>query len=199
MPSRRTTARDLVAVAALALLTEGPTHPYDMLRTIRERRWDFLSGLPRGLYHAVDRLTGAGWAEPVETVRDGQRPERTVLRITEEGERELRDWVRDLLADARSADAFAAALTCCYVLEAPDRLAGLEFRAARLAGRVAELDAQLSRVRDRLPRAVLLDDEYRRALCHAELVWVESLVADLTSGALNWDFLAEEEGERPTT
>ncbi|WP_431920056.1 hypothetical protein [Amycolatopsis tucumanensis] len=44
-----------------------------------------------------------------------------------------------MLADARGAHAFAAALTCCYVLEAPDRLAGLEFRDARLAGRVAVL------------------------------------------------------------
>ncbi|SHF90600.1 PadR family transcriptional regulator [Streptoalloteichus hindustanus] len=199
MSARRTSARDLVAVAVLALLSEGPTHPYDMVRTIRERRWDFLSGLPRGLYHAVERLTGSGWAEPVETVREGQRPERTVLRITEEGRRELHDWVRDLLVHASTPDAFSAALTCFHVLEERDRLAGLEFRAARLAGRVAELDAQLARVRDRLPRAVLLDDEYRRALCHAELEWVEALIADLVSGAVNWDFMSEEEGGPSTS
>lgn len=191
--ARRTTARDLVALAVLALLTEGPTHPYDMLRTVRERHWDFLSGLPRSLYHVVDRLTRSGWAEPVETYREGQRPERTVLRITDEGREELHDWVRDLLANATGADAFAGALTCCHVLPAPERSTALEFRAARLAGRVAELDAQLARVRDRLPRAVLLDEEYRRALCQAELTWVESLLADLASGAVNWEFMTEEE------
>lgn len=191
----RTTARDLVVVAALALLTEGPTHPYDMVRTIRERRWSFLSGLPRGLYHAVGRLTAAGWAEPVETVREGQRPERTVLRITDDGLRELDSWVQDLLTNAATVDAFSAALTCCHVVAPPDRRAALEFRAARLAGQVAELDAQLARVR-RLPRAVLLDDEYRRALWHAELMWVESLLADLASGEVNWDFMTEEGGSR---
>jgi DNA-binding PadR family transcriptional regulator len=194
MAARRPTARDLVALAVLALLTERPSHPYQMHRTIRERRHDdFLSGLPRSLYHAVDRLTRAGLVEPAETTREGLRPERTVLRLTVDGHEELRSWVAELLSTPGPADAFAAALTYSFVLDPETVTQNLSFRAAQLAGRVAELDAQLTRVRDVLPRALLLDHDYRLTLCRAELAWVESLIAAIVSGDVNWDFLQKEE------
>ena len=40
----------------------------------------------------------AGYIEPVETSREGRRPERTTYRITEAGKAELMDWLRELLS-----------------------------------------------------------------------------------------------------
>ena len=39
-----------------------------------------------------------------------------------------------------------------------------------------------------LPRVVLMDDEYQRAMCAAELAWIDGVVADLRSGSWNWTY-----------
>ena len=52
--------RDLPALAVLALLSRGPRHTYDMHRFMIDTRKDFIGGLPRSLYHAVDKLERSG-------------------------------------------------------------------------------------------------------------------------------------------
>jgi len=47
---------DLTAITALGLLAERPRHPYEMQRLIRYRDKTYVKGLPRSLYHAIDRL-----------------------------------------------------------------------------------------------------------------------------------------------
>src|SRR5690606_32687118 len=64
--------RDLVGLSVLALLLAGPKHTYEMHRMMVDTRKDFVSGLPRSMYHAVERLEKAGHIAPVETVRDGR-------------------------------------------------------------------------------------------------------------------------------
>src|SRR5256885_2846520 len=91
--------RSLWEVAVLALLREGPMHPYQMQRVLRDRREDVVLGLKRGsLYHAINRLVRARLIEPVTVDRDGRRPERTTYRATAAGTRALVQWLRHRLA-----------------------------------------------------------------------------------------------------
>src|ERR671936_1214287 len=91
--------RTLWALAVLGLLREAPMHPYEMQRQLRMRHTDELLALKRGsLYHAIYQLQRDGLIEPVEVSREGRRPERTVYRITADGEDELINWLRELLA-----------------------------------------------------------------------------------------------------
>ena len=70
-------------------------HPYEMQRLIRQRKKDDFLELKRGsLYNNIERLKLAGLIEPVETTREGRRPERTIYRLTREGQRELITWLR---------------------------------------------------------------------------------------------------------
>ena len=39
-----------------------------------------------------------------------------------------------------------------------------------------------------LPRVVLMDDDYQRAMLTAELTWLESVIAELRSGSLTWSY-----------
>src|SRR5690242_14900046 len=81
MPELQTKHRNLWALTVLCLLRERPMHPYEMQRLIRERHKDEFLDLKRGsLYHAMERLQAAGLVEPMETFREGRRPERTVYR-----------------------------------------------------------------------------------------------------------------------
>jgi DNA-binding PadR family transcriptional regulator len=199
---------DYLGLNMLALLSEQPRHPYDMQRTLRERRLDQsfrVSGMPRSLYHAVDRLARRSLIEPAETTREGNRPERTVYRITDEGRDEFDARLRHLLeTPATEHPALAAALGFATYLTPGTVVDALAGRIVALSAEVAQLDAGMRALREevRLPRVVLIGVECRRALRQAELDWARSLVDELRAGTFTWDFqslgghFAEEQARR---
>ena len=96
--ARRKIANTL-ALAVLGLLQERPMHPYEMASTLRERHKDSSFKINSGsLYDTVEALAREGWIEPVETDRDGRRPERTVYAFTALGQREFLAWIDELIA-----------------------------------------------------------------------------------------------------
>src|ERR1700738_1080159 len=111
-PGRHRGARTLWSLAVLGLLSERAMHPYEMQRHLHQRHTDELLALKRGsLYHAISQLQRDGFIEPIEVSREGRCPERTVYRITADGEAELVDWLRDLLSTpVREPSEFVAAL-----------------------------------------------------------------------------------------
>jgi DNA-binding PadR family transcriptional regulator len=88
-----------LALAVLSCLYERPMHPYEIGMTLRHRSKQESIKLNYGsLYSVVDSLERRGWIASRETEREGRRPERTVYELTERGEVELFDWLRELLA-----------------------------------------------------------------------------------------------------
>jgi len=185
---------DFAGLNVLALLHERPRHPYDMVRQLRERHLDKsfrLGGLPRSLYHAVDRLAGQRLIEPAETTREGNRPERTVYRITDEGRDEFDARLRHLLeTPASEHPGLAAGLGFAVYLTPGTVLETLEGRIVALTSEVAQLDAGLRALQEhvRLPRILLIGVECRRALRQAELDWARSIADELRTGTLAWDW-----------
>src|SRR3954447_8725906 len=96
MPIGRT-ERDLPGLTVLALLLTGPRHTYEMHRMMIDTHKDFVTGLPRTMYHAVERLLRDGMVVVVDTARDSARPERIVYAITNAGRAEVVRRVRLLL------------------------------------------------------------------------------------------------------
>ena len=182
--------RDLVALTVLALLRERPLHPYEIQRVIRERRKDFAMGTTRALYHAVGRLERAGLIEPLETSREGRRPERTVYRLTEAGVEELVSWLDDLVANpVAEQPVFSAAVSFLPHLPADQAVRALRARTVALEGRIAGLRASVVALQDQLhlPRLVLLEHELALAMLEAELAWVRSLAEEVRAGTIRWD------------
>jgi hypothetical protein len=63
----------------------------------------------------------------------------------------------------------------------------LDQRAQRLATMLAAFDANAAAEAEAgLPRIAVLESEYQRAVLEAEAAWVQSVIADLRSGALTW-------------
>jgi DNA-binding PadR family transcriptional regulator len=188
MSDRPTAHRSLWALTVLCLLREGPMHPYELQSLIRQRKKDDFLDLKRGsLYHNIERLHRAGLIAAVETTREGRRPERTVYRLTAEGEQELLTWLRELLANpARDSIPFVAALSFLGHLRPKDALKQLSGRAGLLEAEIEGLDAALRELVPRLGRLLVLEAEYERSARQAELEWVRSLIDDLRSGKLTW-------------
>ena len=182
--------RDLLALTVLGLLSEQPRHPYDIQRLIRERHKDFAADKARGLYHAVSRLVSGGLIEPMETTREGHRPERTIYRVTDEGREELETWLIDLLQHPVSDHpTFTAAVSFLGYLTPTAARDALQARTVGLEAEIAGIDAALRVLRTdlKLPRLVLLEHECKRALRAAELDWIRGLVEDIQRRRLRWD------------
>jgi hypothetical protein len=81
---------------------------------------------------------------------------------------------------------FPAALSFAMLLPPDQAQAALEQRAAVLRENLTRVEKTLQDYSDTLPRVTLLDDEYQRAVTTAELNWIEGLLDDLRSGALDW-------------
>jgi DNA-binding PadR family transcriptional regulator len=164
---------NLLALAVLGYLTQGPMHPYEIGTTLT-RHGDDRSIRYRhaSLYMVVERLAAAGFVVPVETGRDGARPERTRYAVTDAGRAELRDWLTELLAEPLAPE---------------DVLSALERRAAALDDARADCLRVVERAAaDGVHPLFLVEEEYRLALLDAESRFVGSLRARIGDPSSGW-------------
>ncbi len=181
-------SRDPLVLTILALLAERPRHPYEIQRLIRERKKDFASSTQRTLYHAIDRLVKAGLILPLEINREGNRPERTVYQLTDDGHDSFVGWLGELLAQPLSEyPLFTVAISFLAYLPMETALQTLAARIIELEGELAGIEARLQGLGQSLHRLLLLELEYVRALRLGELAWVRTIIQDIRAGRLIWD------------
>jgi len=180
---------NLLALAVLSYLTQGPMHPYELGRTL-QRHGDERSIRYRhaSLYMVVTRLAAAELIAAVDTGRQGARPERTRYALTDAGQAELTGWLRELLAEPAheyphlvAALAFLGALAPEEVVAALDRrLLGLATVRTETAGIVEE--ATVGGVHP----LFLVEEEYRLAMLDAEVRFVQGLRSRIEDPATGW-------------
>jgi DNA-binding PadR family transcriptional regulator len=178
-----------LALAVLGLLVVGPLHPYGMQRLIKAWGKDQVVnvGQRANLYKTIKRLREAGLIAVRQTERDQLYPERTVYELTEDGRREMLEWLADMLAAPRNEfPQFPAALSFAMLLAPEEARTVLERRADVLREKLVRLEHDLVAYSGTLPRVTLLDDEYLRAVTAAELSWISGVIDDLRTGALTW-------------
>jgi DNA-binding PadR family transcriptional regulator len=186
----RTQPKDMVALTTLGLLSEQPCHPYEIQRLLKERHKAYAVGKTRTLYRAIEELEAAGYIEPLETSREGRRPERTVYRITAEGSEELENWLADLLSTpVDETPVFRVAVGLLGYITQERAESALATRMVSLRAKVTALDATLKMAQDDLglPRLVLLELEHAMALATAEIEWIRSITTDMETGVLVWN------------
>jgi DNA-binding PadR family transcriptional regulator len=189
-------SRDPLVLTILALLAEQPRHPYEIQRLIRERKKDFARSTQRSLYHAINRLVKAGLIRPAEINREGNRPERTIYQITDNGRDSLMEWLGELLAQPLPEyPLFTVAISFLAYLPIETAQQALQARIVELEGELAGIEARLQGLGQSLHRLLLLELEYVRALRQGELAWVRTLLQDMREGRLIWD--AESLHEHP--
>jgi DNA-binding PadR family transcriptional regulator len=187
--ARRKIANTL-ALAVLGLLQERPMHPYEMASTLRERHKDSSFKVNSGsLYDTVEALAREAWIEPVETERDGRRPERTVYAFTALGQREFLAWIDELIATpVPEYPKFIAAVSYLGAL-GPDRAGqALAQRAGHLQRRIEETAAALAATvgSGQVPRLFMIEVECALHAWQAELAWTRETIAEIVDGTLPW-------------
>lgn len=179
-------------IAVLALLREGPMHPYEMQRLLRLRHKDEILVLKRGsLYHAIGRLQRDQLIAVRSTSRNGRRPERTTYAITAAGRKEFTRVLRHIIATPRrESSEFMAAMSFLVHLTPAEALPRLEERARHLENQIAERSQGLAAASKFVQRINLVETEYLIAILKAELSWVRSLSNEIAESSFSWDLKA---------
>jgi len=188
MPKKRKVS-NLLGLAVLSYLTQGPMHPYEMGRTLQNNRDDRSIKFNIGsLYMVFQQLERAGFIAEAGTSRDGQRPERTAYALTGAGRAEQRDWLRELVAQPQyEYPHFVAALSLIGVLSPDEAVELLRSRLRRLAEQRAELRTSIdAAVASGLHPLFQVEEEYRLALLEADSAFAEDLIARITDPETGW-------------
>jgi DNA-binding PadR family transcriptional regulator len=176
-----------LALAVLVSLYEKPMHPYEVAQTLRSRAKQESVRLNYGsLYAVVDALERKGFIKATGTVREGKRPERTVYEITDDGVREMNEWMTVLISTpAKEYPAFLAGLSFLPSLPPDEALAALRSRGEALKVKLAAMRGAMKAAQAAgLPRIFELESEYEEQQLRAELKFVSGLVDDMASGEL---------------
>jgi DNA-binding PadR family transcriptional regulator len=186
MTSTSPKPRSPLWLVVLGLACEEPMHPYRMQALIKQRGKEQVAnvGQRNSVYQTINALLRAGLIEVRGTMRDENRPERTLYAATTEGRRALRTWIRTgLSTPAQEFSEFPAVLSTLYGVKGTADLAGLlSTRAAALEARLGELETPYPDV----PRIFLLETEYLAAMTRAEIKWLRQIVADVHDGRLKF-------------
>jgi DNA-binding PadR family transcriptional regulator len=182
--AKRRKVSNLLALSLLTLLRERPMYPYEMAAALRGRGKDQAIKINWGsLYTVVQNLDKHGFIETVEVAREGRQPERTTYQITDAGQTELKDWLRELLSvPEREYTRFEAALGDSAVLPPDELIDLLRQRLAALEAGNAEHQAGLDALVSTIPRLFLIESEYYLAQRRAEAEWVRGLLKEFTDG-----------------
>ena len=164
-------------------------HPYELAATMRSRHHDEFIRLNFGsLYHTVDALQRNGWIVPTEREKEGNRPERTIYKLTDSGQEVLLRVVGEILAQPRREyPHFSVGLMFMHHLDAQTAVELLEQRSLALHAVVTKL----SRILDELTatghrRLSLIELEHKIALIEAERAWVTKIAKEIADGKLEW-------------
>src|SRR5689334_4367122 len=182
-----------LAFAVLGCLGERPMHPYEISTMLKARGKDQSIKVNYGaLYSIVSALEKHGFIEARETVREGNRPERTVYQMTAAGQAEVSDWLTELVGTpSREFHPLEAGLAYLPALP-PDRAAELlEQRLATVDEEIKEMTALHEDMNAReFPRIFWIESEFRLALLEAESAYVHQLVEEIRTdslgGAVYW-------------
>ncbi len=176
-----------LALAVLVSLYEKPMHPYEVAQTLRQRAKQESVRLNYGsLYAVVESLEKKGFIKATGTVREGKRPERTIYAITDDGGREMNDWMTELISvPSKEYPAFMAGLSFLPSLPPDEALTALQSRADALRVKLAGMRGAMKAASDAgLPRIFELESEYEEQQLRSELKFVSALVDEMSSGSL---------------
>ena len=191
-----------LGVSVLALLSEGPMHPYEMYQLLLERKEDRIVKIrPGSLYHAVARLHGQELVAEVGTGRDGNRPERTTYEITSSGRRVLVDRLAEILrAPVREYPQFTLGLSEMHNLPASEATALLRARIEDLSREIEELSGfqRLAEER-RVSEIYWAGIDYTYHMLTAEVTWLTSYIERVDSGELEWPHHISAHHTNPTS
>lgn len=183
----------------LGLLMERDMHPYEIRQTMKERSMHRYMKLQDGsLYYAVDQLKKDDCIEVVEVVKEPNRPDKTIYRITDTGREQFQELLLEQFRQNKVIEhPLYAALPFAAHGDQPRIAEALEAKLAEAEQRVREARALYEEHSTFVPKAVLhlMAGFYSHSIVEAKSL--RRLLQDAKEGRLgdigaSWDLDAED-------
>jgi len=178
--------RNPLALMVLCTLWEMPTHPYQLVQTLKGRQKDKAARLNYGsLYTVIANLENAGLVEAVEVTKAGNLPPRTTYRVTDAGITELNDWLSSLIADPEpEIPQFMTALSILPALPVDQAVTLLGRRVEALRQTLNMMSVHRDASQAAIPELFSIESRYAAVMTRAELEFTLQLIKEIEDGSL---------------
>jgi DNA-binding PadR family transcriptional regulator len=172
----------------LGLLQERPYHGYNLKRVMRERYMDEWANVAFGsIYFALGQMADEGLIAAQSTEKEGNRPSRTVYRITEAGRQAFLRLLRNCWEDDRVLQ--DSVRVCVFFIEQLPRAEALGYvrrRVQALADGLEHLKAIAHGLPPEAPWVGRSIADRDSRLIAEDLEWTQALLADVESERVGW-------------
>ena len=185
--------QDVLELAVLGLLHEGPLHGYALRKRLNAVLGTFRALSYGSLYPALKGLSGRGWiAEdapvPVPAgayAMSGKRA-RIVYKLTAEGKEQLQRMLAEAGPSAWEDEGFGVHFALFAQTDADVRLRILEGRRSRLEERREGVRTSLARTRERLDGYTLELQRHGLESVEREVRWLTELITTERHDQITW-------------
>lgn len=174
-----------VRLVILGHLRMGDLHGYELKQRIEQRMGDWTSIAVGSIYHALNKLEQEGHIEKIGTERQGNRPSRSVFRITASGDAEFLHLLRELWrTPERVYQPLDIGLYFSQELPREEIVGYLHGRLAAMERTVQYLDAHREEFRGRphVPAVYHAIFDHSRAHILAEREWLADVLQKFSDG-----------------
>ncbi|NAZ74472.1 PadR family transcriptional regulator [Kineococcus sp. T13] len=172
---------DVLLLAVLALLADGPLHGYEVRKRLDQRLGVFRALSYGSLYPALRALQAGGCITETTGQRlpgtVSPRRARVVYEITAHGKDRLAEMLEDSGPEAWEDDAFGVHFALFTRVAPRTRLRVLEGRRARLLERLEQLSRSIERTQAQLDAYALEAQRHGLETVRSEVDWLERLIS----------------------
>lgn len=174
---------DVVELAVLGLLLEGPKHGYELRKRLNSMLGTFRVISYGSLYPALKSMLATGWITEAGPADAGApaltgRRARIVYALTAEGKEHFQQLLDESGPEAWEDERFNVHVAFFSKTEADARLRILQGRRSRLEERRSSLRTALSRTRERLDDYTLALQQHGLEGVEREVRWLSELIAN---------------------
>ena len=175
----------------LGLLTQQPMSGYDIKRFLESLGW--LVGSPSygAIYPALHALLQDDLVT-VQVLSDENKPPRKIYTITRAGDQALHEWIHQPSSPSASTRAFTMRLILAGHLSTDGLIAHLQQRYEQVAEQHAALEQINQDPEKEMDSGQRLTLDYGMAIASAELLWLHSVVQQLSAEPLPSDRLSRD-------
>ena len=172
----------------LGLLRDRPLYGYELKHIIEQHMGDWTNIAFGSIYFALSKLAEEGYIEQVAVEQEGRRPSRSVYQITDAGRAEFLRLLRDVWTEVErhyyAIDVGLAFMEALPIAEVKDYFGGRIAKLEDILRHLDEHEAQILAMEEIPPKAAAVL-EHSRAHFEAELVWTQSLLAQIENEAFH--------------
>lgn len=180
---------DVLELAVLGLLHDGPRHGYELRKLLNSMLGTFRAISYGSLYPALKDMLAKGWiaedgpADAGAPALTGRRA-RIVYKLTAEGKEHFQQLLDESGPEAWEDESFNVHMTFFARTPSDTRLRILQGRRSRLEERRASLRGALARTRERLDDYTLELQQHGLEGVEREVRWLNELIANEETGGV---------------